>query len=176
MRNIYLLFGINFTIRIIFISINGFFNNYHLQGDSGWLVEFGMKASEFNFNFELDRFIVSPLFPTIIGFLKIIFGHNWNIILIFIQFFLASLSGVYIYKIGFLLFDQKVGFIASLIFSIFPMTLWYTNTFSQECIFQIFFIFTIYYLIKSVVYESIHSVVVSSIFFSFSYLTKSLYP
>ena len=160
--------------QIIFICINGFFKNYELQIDSVWLVEFGLKnAANLNFNFELERFVASPLFPSLVGMLKIIFGNNWNVILIFVQLFLSSLSGVYIFKIGNLLFNKKVGIISSLIFAVFPLTLWYTNTFSQECIFQALFIFSVYYLIKSIKYNSVNFVLLSSILFSLAYLTKS---
>jgi hypothetical protein len=168
------LFAINLLTRIIFVLGNGFFNNYRLQADSIWLVEFGLNnAAQLNFDFELKRFVVSPLFPSLVGMLKIAFGENWNILLIVIQLLLSSLSGVHLYKIGNLLFNRKVGIISSLIFSIFPLTLWYTNTFSQECIFQVFFILSIYYLIKSVRENSIHFVLLSSLFFSLAYLTKS---
>ncbi|MCX7698076.1 MAG: glycosyltransferase family 39 protein [Candidatus Goldbacteria bacterium] len=168
------LFIIHFSTRFIFILWNGFYNNYKLQPDSIWLVEFGLKnAANLNFNFELPRFVVSPLFPSLVGMLNIVFGKNWDVLLIIIQLLLSSLSGVYIYKIGALLFNNKVGIISSFIFSIFPHTLWYTNTFSQECIFQILFILSIYYLIKSIKKNSSYFVLLSSVFFSLSYLTKS---
>ncbi len=175
MRNLTLiLFAIHLLTRTIFVLGNGFFNNYGLQADSTWLVEFGLKnAAQLNFNFELKRFVASPLFPSLVGMLKIAFGENWNVLLIIIQLLLSSLSGVYIYKIGSLLFNKKVGIISSLTFSVFPLTLWYTNTFSQECIFQILFILSLYYLIKSIKENSIHFVLLSSVFFSLSYLTKS---
>lgn len=168
------LFFLHLVTRFLFILVIGFFNNYRLQADSYWLVELGMQASRLDFNFELDRFVVSPLFPMIIGFLKIIFGEVWNVALIIIQLLLSALSGVYIYKIAFQLFNnKKTGIIASLLFSIYPMTLWFTNTFSQECIFQSLFIFSIYFLLKSIKSSNIYYVIISSILFSLAYLTKS---
>jgi 4-amino-4-deoxy-L-arabinose transferase-like glycosyltransferase len=173
-KQIIILFLINLFTRIGYVFYVGFFNNYGLQSDSNWLVEFGLKnAANLNFNFELDRFVASPLFPSLVGLLKLLFRDNWNIFLILIQLFLSALSGIYIYKIGVLLFNNRIGYISSLIFSVFPMTLWYTNTFSQECIFQSFFIISIYYLIRSVKENSVNCVLLSSIFFSLSYLTKS---
>ncbi len=169
-----ILFIIHLLTRSIFVFVNGFFNNYALQPDSIWLVEFGLKnAANLNFNFELERFIASPLFPTIVGTLKILFNEHWKVVLILIQLILSSLSGVYVFKIGNLLFNRKAGLIASLIFAFFPLTLWYTNTFSQECIFQVLFIFSIFYLVKSIKFNSIYYVFISSIFFSLAYLTKS---
>lgn len=175
MQNLTLLiFIIHLVSRTIFILLNGFFNNYGLQADSIWLVEFGLRnAANLNFNFELERFVASPLFPSLVGILKIVFGENWNVMLIIFQLFLSALSGVYIYRIGCLLFDRKVGIVATLIYSVFPMTLWYTNTFSQECIFQVMFILFMFYFIKSLKDSSLYLVLLSSLFFSLAYLTKS---
>jgi len=168
------LFFLHLITRFLFILVIGFFNNYKLQPDSSWLVELGMNASKLDFNFELERFVVSPLYPMIIGIMKIIFGELWNVALILTQLILAALSGVYIYKIAFLLFNnKKTGIIASLLFSIYPMTLWFTNTFSQESIFQALFIFSIYFLLKSIKTSNIYYVIASSILFSLAYLTKS---
>lgn len=175
MRNLTLIIFITHLLsRIIFIFLNGFFNNYSLQADSTWLVEFGLRnAANLDFNFELERFVASPLFPSIVGMLKIVFGENWNVILIIIQLFLSALSGVFVYKIGSLLFNKKAGIVSTLVYAVFPLTLWYTNTFSQECIFQVLFILSVYYLIKSVKNSSIYLVLLSSIYFSLAYLTKS---
>ena len=175
MRNLTLkIFITHLLSRIIFIFLNGFFNNYGLQADSTWLVEFGLRnAANLDFNFELERFVASPLFPSIVGMLKIVFGENWNVMLIIIQLFLSALSGVFVYKIGSLLFNKKAGIVSTLVYAVFPLTLWYTNTFSQECIFQVLFILSVYYLIKSVKKSSIYLVLLSSIYFSLAYLTKS---
>jgi len=174
MKNLlYILFIIHLLTRIIFILSIGFLNNYDLQPDSIWLVDFGLNSANINFNYELDRFVVSPLFPFLVGLLKIIFGDNWNIMLISIQLIISALSGVYIYKIGTILFNKKTGLLASLLFSLFPMTLWFTNTFSQECLFQALFIFSIYFLVKSIKETRVKYVIISSIFFSLTYLTKS---
>lgn len=168
------IFLMHLLSRTLFILVNGFFNNYGLQADSTWLVEFGLRnAANFDFNFELERFVASPLFPSLIGMLKIIFGENWNLILIIIQLLLSALSGVYVLKIGSLLFNKKVGIVSTLIYSVFPMTLWYTNTFSQECIFQVLFILSVFYLIKSIKHNNLYLVLLSSLFFSLAYLTKS---
>jgi hypothetical protein len=158
----------------MFAFLTGFFNNYALQPDSHWLVAFGMEAAKGNFNFELERFIASPLFPVIVGLFKFTFNQDWPIYLIIFQLTISALSGVCLYKIGLMLFDKKnTALIASLIFAVFPMTLWFNHTFSQECLFQAFFIFSVYYLIKSVILRQLRYVIASAIFFSCAYLTKS---
>lgn len=175
MRNTTLiLFFIHLLTRVVFVFLTGFFNNYALQLDSLWLVTFGLEnAAHFNFNFELDRFVASPLYPTLIGLFKIVFNQQWALMLILFQLMLSSLSGVYIYKIGSLLFNKKTGVLASLIYSVFPLTLWYTHTFSQECLFQTLHIISMFFLIKSIKKQSISAVILSGIFFSLAYLTKS---
>ncbi len=169
-----LLFLTHLVTRLVFIFIIGFYNNYSLQSDSAWLVALGNKIVEGDFNFELDRFIVSPLFPVVCGLFKIIFTNSWDTALIIFQFLISALSGVYIFKIAELIFKNiKISLLSSLIYAVSPMTIWYTNTFSQELLFQTLFIFSFYHLLKSLDTGKIIYVIYSAIFFSLSYLTKS---
>jgi len=169
-----LLFITHLLTRLVFVVANGFYNNMALQADSIWLVKFGDLAASGNFNFELERFIASPLYPVLCGIFKLIFYSHWNTSLIIFQLLLASLSGVYIYKIAELLFKNgKTALVASLLYAIFPLTLWFVNTFSQESIFQSLFIFTIYFLLKSLESPGTVNVIKAAVLFSLAYLTKS---
>ncbi|MES2622425.1 MAG: glycosyltransferase family 39 protein, partial [Bacteroidota bacterium] len=90
------------------------------------------------------------------------------------QLLLSALSGVYLFKISLLLFnDKQKALLASLVFSIFPLTFWYVNTFSQECLFQCLLIFMIYHLICSTQKSNPENLIYSAVFFSLAYLTKS---
>jgi hypothetical protein len=169
-----LLFTLHLLTRSLFISYIGFYENYYLQPDSFWLVPFADKAMRGDFDFEMERFIASPLFPVVGGLFKLLFSSYWDTALVVFQLLLASLSGVYIYKTGELLFQsKKIALLASLIFAFFPLTFWFTHTFSQESIFQALFIFAFYFLLKSLIYSNLKQVIVSAIFFSLAYLTKS---
>jgi hypothetical protein len=173
-RTLILVFLIQLLSRLIFVFFIGFDNNYSLQSDSMWLTDFGNKVILGDFNFELDRFIASPLYPTLCGLFKIIFSNYWNILLVIFQLLIAALSGVYVYKIANLLFrNNNISLLATLMYAVFPLTLWFTHTFSQESIFQSLLIFTFYYLLKFLTTNRIKYVLYSAILFSLDYLTKS---
>jgi hypothetical protein len=173
-KTVAFLFLTHFTTRILYCFIIGFYSNCVLTSDCVYLLRFSDKIQEVDFNFDIGRFISSPLFPTICGVFKLMFSHVWDTALVLFQLVLSSLSGVFIYKIALLIFnDRRIALLASLVFAVFPMTIWFVNTFSQECLFQSFLIFTIYYLLLSCKESSIKNVVFSASFFSLTYLTKS---
>ncbi len=174
MRTKSLLFLTHLTTRLLFCVFIGFYNNYHLQGESTSFVAFGDLVARNDFNFEFPRFIVSPLFPLLCGIFKMTFFNYWDTALVLFQIFLGALSGLYLYHIAVLIFSsQRIAILGSLIFSLFPLTLWYTNTFSQEMLFQSLFIFSFYYLLRSLKTGSGKDVAWSAVLFSLSYLTKS---
>jgi hypothetical protein len=165
------LFLIHLITRIILIFLTGFYNNYAFQPDSWWLVNFADQALNGNFNLELKRFIASTLFPMVCSFFKLFFINNWDTALIIFQLLLASLSGVLIFHITNLLFkDNKISFIASILYALFTPTLYFVHTFSQEILFQSLFIFTIYFFLKSLTRADLKYVIASVVFFSLSYL------
>ncbi len=168
------LFSIHLLTRLAFAFALGLGNNYALQTDSYELVRIGLEAASGDLNFELERFIVSPLYSTIVAISNLLFGDHWAVFLLLFQLAISALSGVYIYKIAALVFqDRKVALLASLLFAVFPLTLWFTHTFSQESLFQSLFIFSLYHLIAALEKKRMKHVVYSAILFSLAYLTKS---
>ncbi len=173
-RNSIIIFISFFLIRLIFSIVIGFLNNYQLEPDSIDLIRFSDKAISGNFNFDYGRFIASPGFPIFAAFHKMVFGRFWNYMLVFSQIILSSLSGIYLYGIANLIFnDRKVAIISTIIYGLFPLTFWYVNTFCQETLFQSLFIISIYHLIATCKGQNLKSLFLSSLFFSFAYLTKS---
>ena len=142
-RTLFLLFFVHLLTRLIFINVTGVFNNYSHQCDSYWLVKFADIASNGNFNFDIGRFIASPLFPSVCAAVKIFSAEYWAFYMILFQVL------------------------------IFPMTMWYVHTFSQEMLFQGMLIISIYYLLLSLKSVRLIDTVKAAIFFSLAYLTKS---
>lgn len=168
------LFCICAIIRFLFSITVGFDNNYSKLGDPKWLIEFADKATQGDFNFDIGRFIASPLFPTVAAGFKIIFGDSWSTALVIFQILFSALSCIYIYRITELLFSNTtISLMAGLIYSVFPMTMYYVNTFSQETLFQCLFIISIYYLIVSLKTKSFKAVIMSAVIFSLAFLTKA---
>lgn len=101
---------------------------------------------------------------------KLLFGSYWNVVLIISQLILSSLSGIYIYKITRLLFEkQEIAMIATIIYGLFPMTLYWVHTFSQETLFQSLLIFSIYHLIQYCSNEKLTSLIYSAVLFALSF-------
>lgn len=173
-RTLFLLFFTHLLTRLLYINISGIFNNYSLQSDSLLLVNFADEMLNGNFNFDLGRFVASPLFSLICGLFKILFHSQWSLYLILFQVSFSAISGLYIFRISYMIFnDKKIALFSSLIFAFFPMTLWYVHTFSQESVFQSLMIITIYYLLASLQSSRTIDTVKAAVFFSLAYLTKS---
>jgi hypothetical protein len=173
-RTALFLFTLHVFTRLVFALALGLSNNYALQTDSYEVVRFGLQAAQGDFNFELERFIVSPLFSIVVASFNLLFGEQWSVMLLIFQLLISAMSGIYIYKIAVLLFkSRKVSLLASLLFAAFPLTLWFTHTFSQECLFQALFIFSFYHLIAALEQRQIKHVAYSAVFFGLAYLTKS---
>ena len=163
-----------FVIRLVFSISAGFTENYKGQSDSIWLIDFAKKAIQGDFNFYLGRFIASPLYPLFAALHMIIFGDYWNIALVFSQIIISSLSGVFLYKLTERLFNiTTISAIATVLYALFPMTLWYVHTFAQETLFQSLYIISVYYLVAAYQNDSLKNLILSSILFSLAYLTKS---
>ncbi|MES2622426.1 MAG: hypothetical protein V4615_16360, partial [Bacteroidota bacterium] len=62
------LFILHLVTRALFASIIGFYHNYELQADSIWLVKMADQVLVGNLNFDIIRFIASPLFPIVCAF------------------------------------------------------------------------------------------------------------
>lgn len=169
----YAIFTLFFLVRLIYIYFMGFKNNY-AHGDSRWIVELSDKVMRLDFNFDIGRFIAAPFYQCFIALHKLLFAGYWDILLVFSQLFLASLSGVYLFKLTRLLFESdRISYIAALIFAFFPMTFFWVHTFATEIFFQSLLIFSIYFLVKSVKQPSLSCLAKSAVLFSITFLTKS---
>lgn len=168
------LFLINLITRILFLWYLGFNNNYDLQKDSYWLTELGFKViSTGNLDMDIKRFIASPVFPLIVAFFKFIFKENWDSFLIIFQLLFSSITSIAIFKIGELIYNQQAGIISSMLYAVFPLTMIYVGTFSQENLFQNLFIWSFLFLLISLYKKDIRFTCISALFYSLSYLTKS---
>lgn len=172
---IWMIFLFSFIVRVIFIFIFGIEDNYSKQPDSRMLLLLADQIIDGNYNLDIGRFIVSPLYPYFLASIKVVFGENWNFVTSVIQLSFASFSVVLIYKISKLLFSESVSKLSAIIYSVFPMTLWYTNTFSQESLFQCFLITFLFFFIKSISVQrsKYQNCFLAALFFSLAFLSKS---
>jgi len=124
-------------------------------------------------NYDIGRFIVSPLYPFVGGLFQIVFGPWWLLVLMLAQVVLAAWSGVWLYRLAVTLFSKETALIATALFALFPLTFWWTGTLASESPFQSLLIGTIYFLVKYTCSRYDGDLISSVVFFSLAYLTKS---
>ena len=170
LRNIIILGAL---VRVAFVLLMGS-DHHRLATDSYWILGLSEKALLGNFDFDDGRFIIAPFYPVFVAGIKLIFSSYWEYVLSFLQITLSISSIFFIERIAFTIFnDKRVSLISALIFSVFPFTFWWINTFSTESVFQGLFIISVYFLIKARIAGSYKFTILSSVFFSFCFLTKS---
>jgi hypothetical protein len=167
---IFLLFLIT---RFLFLKISGF-DNFQLQPDSIWFNDQSNEVLRGNFNLLRPLFITAPFFTYFQAFIKFLFSTHWLIVLELLQLVIASISGVYFYKLSKLILKDEVSsFISSIIFCFYPLTLWLVGTFTQDIWFQSFLIIFFYFFIRALQNNCLKNLIISAIFFSLTFLTKS---
>lgn len=169
----YKIFFLFFITRFLFLKITGF-DNFQLQPDSIWFNDQSNEVLNGNFNLLRPLFITAPFFSYFQAFIKFIFSTHWLIVLEFLQLVIASISGVYFYKLcKLILKDESSSLISSIIFCFYPPTLWLVGTFTQDIWFQSFLIIFFYFFIKALQNNCLKNLIISAIFFSLTFLTKS---
>ena len=162
-----------FLVRYFFL-IFGNYDNYELQPDSYWYSDQSDEVLKGNFNLLRPLFITSPFFTYYQAIIKLIFGDYWEIILEFSQVSIASISAIYFYRLGLILFkNKKVSFFALTIFCFYPFTFWYVGAFTQDIWFQSFLIIFMFYFSMYLKNFNIKNLIFSAIIFSITFLTKS---
>jgi len=162
-----------FLIRYFFIKISGF-DNFELQPDSYWYSKQSDEILKGNFNLLRPLFITAPFFSYFQALVKLIFSSYWMEILEFLQVTIASIAGIFFYRLSLVLFnDKQTSILSTFLFCFYPLTLWWVGTFSQEIWFQSFLIIFFYYFFVSLEKNCLKLLIVSSIFFSLTFLTKS---
>ena len=176
MKNLYLtiiIFFAFFLVRFLFLAFTGF-DNFELQFDSTWYNAQSDQVLKGNFNLLRPLFITAPFFTYFQALIKFVFSNYWMGVLEFLQITIASVAGVFFYKLCDTIFDdKKINVLSTFLFCFYPFTLWWVGTFTQDIWFQSFLIIFFYYFFQSLKNDSIKFLIISSIFFSITFLTKS---
>ena len=167
------LFTICFMSRVVLKVISGY-NNFELFGDSYRYNNLSDRILNGNGDMDIVAYLSAPLYPYTLALIKYINAEAWQSIAVGFQFFLVSLSAVYIYKITVLLTRHNLtAIIAALLYTFYPMTMWYNFTLAQETTFQAYFIFFIYYFLNGLSTKSTKDVIGAACFWALAFLTKS---
>jgi hypothetical protein len=167
------IFILFFITRFLFLQISEF-NNFELQLDSYWYTKQSDEVLRGNFNLIQPLFITAPFFTYFQALIKFIFSSYWMGVLEILQISISSIAGIFFCKLSFQLFKKKqTAILSTILFCFYPITLWWVGSFTQEIWFQSFLIIFFYYFMKSLDKNSLKLLIVSAIFFSLTFLTKS---
>ncbi len=167
------IFGSILISRIIFACIHPA-DNFTLFGDSYRYDILSDRILSGDYNLDFTAFIIAPGYPYIVAFFKLAFDSYWMTALTGFQFFLISLSGIYLFKITTLLFNRlSTSWVSVLLYIFYPFTLYYNFTFTQETCFQGFFIIFLYYFLLSIKNQSKRLIVLAACLYSICFLIKS---
>ena len=160
-------------VRALFILISGY-DSFELASDT---LRYDRQSNQIlngNYNLSEPLFITAPLYPYFVALFKLIFSSYWIPALQLAQLLIASLSGVFVFKIAKLIWDRfDVALMAGMIFCVYPFTFWWVHTFTQEMLFQSLFIVSVYFLIRAAFDLQLKDAVLFAVTFSLTFLTKS---
>jgi len=167
------IFCLAFMFRYLFSIFSGI-DNFDGPDNYRYLVQ-SDAILEGNFNLQEKLFITAPLFPYLLAFFKWAFASNYIIALEAFQIFLSSISVIFLMLTSNLIFNNKrVALLTGLVFSMYPITLYYAHQFSQESIFESLFIISIYFFSLFLSTRRYIDLIIFSIIYSLALLTKSI--
>lgn len=126
-----------------------------------------------NFDLETQFFISAPFYSFAQALFKLVFGSYWSIAIGIVQLLLCAWSGVVLYRLARLLFDGRVALVAASVFAVFPLTLVWVGTASQDMPFQIMLIFSLHALLAAIRADDLKRTAMAAVLFSITFLTKS---
>lgn len=134
---------------------------------------FSGGAPSFNFHEPGDWH--PPLYYFFTALILKVFPYEWIIFLI--QSFLVSISAVFVYKIGLIIFSsinkgEKIAFWSAVLFGIEPYLSFEVNTLGSDILGLFFFTFFVYFFIKYLKFSALKSIIISSIFLGLATLTR----
>ena len=167
------IFILFFLTRYLFLIVSGK-DNYELEIDSHYYNDQSNEVLKGNFNLLRHLYIIAPFFSYFQALVKFIFASHWMVVLEFLQISIASVSGIYLYKLTNQIFRKnQTAILAAILFCFYPMTFWWVGTFTQDIWFQSFLIIFFYYFIRSLHENSLKLLIISSLIFCLTFLTKS---
>jgi hypothetical protein len=166
------IFALFMVMRLVFKAVSGY-SCFELFEDSYRYDILSDRILAGNYDLDFTAYLIAPLLPYFLALMKVLFGEYWQFWAMLVQFTAVSASGVYLFKLTKNLFQSpRIAGLAALAYCFFPMTLWLNFTFSQETLFQSFFIISIYFLLQSLEHKR-RTLVLSAVFFSLAFLAKS---
>lgn len=145
-----------------------------MKADSEEYVNLAERAVHGNFDFSVNRFIRSPLYPVFLALNMILFKSHWIITSIAFQIALSVGTGVVLCLISYRLFASKSVMIwTGLLYAVYPPTLYYVYATSSETQSLFFSVCSFYFLLKILDEKRIINSIGYGVCFTLSYLSRA---
>lgn len=170
----FLAFTTAFLIRAAFTCFYSLSSFDFFPTDSHEYVALADRALAGNFDFGVQRFIRSPLYPIFISLHKLLFTNQWQNTLVFSQLMLSSLTGVLLCRITRRLFALPgVSLCVVILYAVYLPVFYYVYSFTSETLYLFFNVSTFYCLVVLLQNQSLKNLIFFSTGFSLAYLTRS---
>lgn len=159
------------TLFTVFYPLNSF---QFFQADSKLYVALADNILSGNFNFDVGRFIRSPLYPFFIAFHKIVFQSYWEQALIVTQILLSGFTGIFLCRMSKELFKNSITLIITgILYSIYLPVFYYVYSFTSETLYMFFNVLSMYYLLRLLSEIKLKYIIGYGVSFSLAYLTRA---
>jgi hypothetical protein len=162
-----------FLPRLGAALISGF--DAHIPDSPKYLL-IAQRIAEGHPNFVLDKglYVSAPLYPWVLGLLQKFFGNPYIAIMQWLQLILVSIVGIIFYKLALLIFKRHtIALVATVIFGLLPTNIFFSYRIAQEPFFIAFFVTALFYLFSYRKTGRVRDIVLSAVFYSLAFLTKS---
>jgi hypothetical protein len=160
-------------IRLLFIAFFPLSRYDFFPNDSNEYVALADKAIVGNFDFDIGRFIRSPLYPLFIALHKIIFAGYWEYALVGSQLILSIITGIFICQLSRVLFkSETIASLTGLLYAVYLPIFYYVYSFTSETLNMFLNVLSMYYLLKLISIPSARNIIAYALCFSLAYLTR----
>jgi len=168
-KKLILIFVVALVIRLIFLGFHGV-----IEEDGVGLASIGKNliSGMGYLGIEGDVALVySPLYPLLIGLISFIV-KNVEISGRLISVLFGSLLIIPVYFIGKKVYDKKVGLIAGLLVSLYPVLVYLSDIVYAESLYFFLFFFGVYFALESLDGKKWLNYILTGVFFGISYWVK----
>jgi 4-amino-4-deoxy-L-arabinose transferase-like glycosyltransferase len=162
------------AVRLCFTLIYPLGSFDFFPTDSHEYVKLADNLLSGNFNFDIGRFIRSPGYPFFIAIHKLLFGAQWQHLLIVSQVLMSGITGLYLCLMANQLFQKRlVVLLTGILYAFYLPVFYYVYSFTSETLYLFFNVASMYYLIHLLQRYRIKYLAGWALFFSLAFLTRS---
>jgi len=162
------------VVRFLFIAVTGMHGYDYVPVDAKEYIDLANRALHGNFNFDLVRFVRSPLYPLYVTAHMALFGNFWEQAVTATQILLSGFTCVYVVLIADKMFvNGRVSFVTGMLYLVYVPVFYFTGSFTSECLYQFLYVAGTYHFLRFIDRKRLPEALKFSVLFTLCYLTRS---